>query len=154
MPEFFKVIISLICLMIANIVIGTKIADFKQEFNKEKLVNGISKAIFTLIGLGLIYGSTVVFPMNVAEINGEMVTTLTGATILLKGANLIYAGKVLVKIKDMFALNIPVEVTKNEDEKQDVRRAHIQEKALKFRAFCGIITIVNKDTKQYLFYWV
>lgn len=111
MPEFFKVIISLICLMIANIVIGTKIADFKQEFNKEKLVNGISKAIFTLIGLALIYASTMVFPMNVAEINGEMVTTLTGATILLKGANLIYAGKVLVKIKDIFALNIPVEVT-------------------------------------------
>ena len=117
MPEFFKVIISLICLMIANIVIGTKIADFKQEFNKEKLVSGISKAIFTLVGLALIYASTMVFPMEVAEINGGMVTTLTGATILLKGANLIYAGKVLVKIKDMFALNIPVEVTKNEDEK-------------------------------------
>ena len=114
MPEFFAVIISLICLMIANIIIGTKLADLKDEFNKEKLVNGISKAIFTLIGLGLIYGSTVVFPMNVAEINGEMVTTLSGATILLKGANLVYAGKVLMKIKDIFMLNIPVEVTKND----------------------------------------
>lgn len=114
MPEFFQVIISLICLMIANIIIGTKLADLKQEFNKEKLVGGISKALFTLIGLALIYASTMVFPMNVAEINGEMVTTLTGATILLKGANLIYAGKVLVKIKDIFALNIPLEVTKEE----------------------------------------
>ena len=114
MPEFFKIIISLTCLMIANIVIGTKLADLKQEFNKEKLVNGISKALFTLIGLGLIYASTVVFPMNVADINGEMVTTLTGTTILLKAANLIYAGKVLLKIKDIFSLNIPIDVTKEE----------------------------------------
>ena len=114
MPEFFKIIISLICLMVANIVIGTKLADLKQEFNKEKLVNGISKALFTLIGLGLIYASTIVFPMNVADINGEMVTTLTGTTILLKAANLIYAGKVLLKIKDIFSLNIPIEVTKED----------------------------------------
>lgn len=108
MPEILWVTISLICLMSANIIIGKKIADFKDNYNKEKFVGGISKAFFTLLGLGLIYVSTLVYPMEVAEINGQMVTTLTGTTILLKAANLIYAGKVLLKIKDIFQVNIPV----------------------------------------------
>ena len=115
MPEFVSVIISLICLMVANVIIGTKLADLKQEFQKKKLVDGISKALFTLIGLALIYISTEVFPIDVATINGQVVSTLTGTTILLKGANLIYAGKVLLKIKDLFTLDISVDsLTKKE----------------------------------------
>ena len=106
MPEILKVVLSLVCLMIANILSGKKLADFKKEYDKEKLVSGISKAIFTLVGLILIYLSTLVYPMEVAEINGDMVTTLTATTIILKAANLIYAGKVLLKIRDLFVVNI------------------------------------------------
>ena len=36
MPECITVVLSLVCLMIANIIMGKKIADFKQEYNKEK----------------------------------------------------------------------------------------------------------------------
>lgn len=108
MPEYIAVVLSLMCLMVANIIIGKKLADFKQEYNKEKLVGGISKAAFFLIGLALVFASTYIYPMEVAEINGEMVTTLTGATLLIKAANLVYAGKVLMKIKDLLAVNIPV----------------------------------------------
>ena len=108
MPECITVVLSLICLMIANIIMGKKIADFKQEYNKEKLMGGISKAAFFLIGLVLTYSSTLIYPMEVAEVNGQMVTTLTGATILIKAANLVYAGKVLMKIKDLLVVNIPV----------------------------------------------
>ena len=108
MPEYIAVVLSLMCLMVANIIIGKKLADFKQEYNKEKLVGGISKAAFFLIGLALAFASTYIYPMEVAEINGEMVTTLTGATLLIKAANLVYAGKVLMKIKDLLMVNIPV----------------------------------------------
>lgn len=108
MPEYIAVVLSLICLMVANIIMGKKLADFKQEYNKEKLVGGISKAAFFLIGLALAFTSTYIYPMEVAEINGEMVTTLTGATLLIKAANLVYAGKVLMKIKDLLTVNVPV----------------------------------------------
>ena len=108
MPEYIAVVLSLICLMVANIIMGKKLADFKQEYNKEKLVGGISKAAFFLIGLALAFASTYIYPMEVAEINGEMVTTLTGATLLIKAANLVYAGKVLMKIKDLLTVNAPV----------------------------------------------
>lgn len=108
MPEYIAVVLSLMCLMIANIIMGKKLADFKQEYNKEKLVGGISKAAFFLIGLALAFASTYIYPMEVAEINGEMVTTLTGATLLIKAANLVYAGKVLMKIKDLLTVNVPV----------------------------------------------
>ena len=108
MPEIVSVVISLLCLMVANILIGKKIADFKKEYSKSKFVNGISKAVFSLVGLALIWISTYVFPMEIAEINGTMVTTLSGATILLKVANLYYGGKVLLKIKDLFSINLPV----------------------------------------------
>jgi len=118
MPEILWIVISLVCLMTANILIGKKIADFKDNYNKEKFVGGISKAFFTLVGLALIYVSTLVYPMEVAEINGQMVTTLTGTTILLKAANLLYAGKVLLKIKDIFQLSIPINKVDSE-EKED-----------------------------------
>lgn len=108
MPECIAVVLSLMCLMVANIIMGKKLADFKQEYNKEKLVGGISKAAFFLIGLALAFASTYIYPMEVAEINGEMVTTLTGATLLIKAANLVYAGKVLMKIKDLLTVNVPV----------------------------------------------
>nr|DAG31352.1 MAG TPA: hypothetical protein [Caudoviricetes sp.] len=108
MPECITIVLSLICLMLANIIMGKKLADFKQEYNKEKLVGGISKAAFFLIGLALTYCSTLIYPMDVAEVNGQMVTTLTGATILIKAANLIYAGKVLMKIKDLLVVNVPI----------------------------------------------
>lgn len=55
MPEIVLVVSSLLCLMVANIIIGQKIADFKDEYNKDKLIGGVSKAIFTLVGLALIY---------------------------------------------------------------------------------------------------
>ena len=120
MPECITVILSLVCLMVANIVMGKKLADFKQEYNKEKLVGGISKATFFLIGLALTYSSTLIYPMEVAKVNGQMVTTLTGATILIKAANLVYAGKVLMKIKDLLVVNVPVNSltgTNKDDEK-------------------------------------
>ena len=46
--------------------------------------------------------------MEVAEINGQMVTTLSGAVILLKVANVLYGCKVLVKIKDLLTVNVPI----------------------------------------------
>lgn len=117
MPEYITVVLSLMCLMIANIIMGKKLADFKQEYNKSKLVGGISKALFFLIGLALTYASTLVYPMEVAEINGKMVTTLTGATLLIKAANLIYAGKVLMKIKDLLVVDIPIKTIDKKNEK-------------------------------------
>lgn len=108
MPEIVMVVSSLICLMIANIIMGKKLADFKDEYNKEKLVSGISKAGFSLLGLALVYISTLIYPMEVAEINGQMVTTLSGAVILLKVANVLYGCKVLVKIKDLLTVNVPI----------------------------------------------
>ena len=33
MPEYIAVVLSLMCLMVANIIIGKKLADFKQELN-------------------------------------------------------------------------------------------------------------------------
>ena len=108
MPEIVMVISSLMCLMIANIIMGKKLADFKDDYNKEKIVSGISKAGFSLLGLALVYISTLIYPMEVAEINGQMVTTLSGAVILLKVANILYGCKVLVKIKDLLTVNVPV----------------------------------------------
>ena len=119
MPESISVVLSLMCLMIANIIMGKKLADFKQEFNKKKLVSGISKAIFFLVGLALTYSSTLIYPMEVAEVNGQMVTTLTGATLLVKAANLIYAGKVLIKIKDLLMVNVPLNVLSETDKKEN-----------------------------------
>ena len=47
-----------------------------------------------------------------------MVTTLTGATLLVKAANLIYAGKVLIKIKDLLMVNVPLNVLSETDKKE------------------------------------
>ena len=130
MPEIVLVVVSLICLMIANIIMGKKIADFKDEYNKEKFIGGISKALFTLVGLVLIYISTLAYPMDVAEVNGQMVSTLTGTTILLKTANLLYAGKVLLKIKDIFSVDVPVNLLNTAENKDEVKTSEPKYKQL------------------------
>ena len=117
MPEIVMVVLSLVCLMVANIIMGKKLADFKDEYNKEKLISGISKAGFSLLGLALVYISTLIYPMEVAEINGQMVTTLSGAVILLKAANVLYGCKVLVKIKNLLTVNIPVNLLEEDTTK-------------------------------------
>ena len=117
MHEIVTVVLSLICLMVANIIMGKKLADFKDEYNKEKLVNGISKAGFSLLGLSLVYISTLIYPMNVAKVNGQIVTTLSGATILLKASNVLYGCKVLVKIKNLLTVNIPVNLLEEDTTK-------------------------------------
>lgn len=108
MPECISIVLSLMCLMLANILIGKKLADLKNEYKKDKFVGGITKAFFSLIGLALTYTSALIFPMEVAEINGEMVTTLSGAVILLKAANLFYGGKVLLKMKDLLMVDTSI----------------------------------------------
>ena len=117
MHEIVTVVLSLICLMVANIIIGKKLADFKNEYNKEKLVNGISKAWFSLLGLSLVYISTLIYPMNVAKVNGQIVTTLSGATILLKASNVLYGWKVLVTITNLLTVNIPVNLLEEDTTK-------------------------------------
>ena len=57
--------------------------------------------------------------MEVAEVNGQMVTTLSGAVILLKAANVLHGCKVLVKIKDLLTVDIPVN-SLEEDTTEDV----------------------------------
>jgi len=119
MPEVVTIVLSLICLMVANIIMGKKLADFKDEFDKQKFIGGISKAGFSLLGLALIYISTLVCPMKVANINGQMMTTLSGAIILLKAANVIYGYKVLVKIKDLLTVNISITELDNTKENEN-----------------------------------
>lgn len=121
MPEIISVVIALFLLMIANIIMGKKLSDFKNEFDKEKFIGGISKAMFLLVGLACIYIATLIYPMNVAEINGEQVTTLSGTTILLKTAIVLYGAKCLVKLKDLFLVDLPISSLEenNENEKEE-----------------------------------
>ena len=55
--------------------------------------------------------------MNVAKVNGQIVTTLSGATILLKASNVLYGCKVLVKIKNLLTVNIPVNLLEEDTTK-------------------------------------
>ena len=50
-----KIIIGLICVMLANIFLGITLAKLKKEFKKEKLLDGLVKYAGILIGISLMY---------------------------------------------------------------------------------------------------
>ena len=50
-----KIIIGLICVMIANILLGSSIAKLRNDWNFKKFINGFFKAILIVISCLLLY---------------------------------------------------------------------------------------------------
>lgn len=110
-----KMLIGLAALMLANIFLGTSISTLKKSFNKDKLISGILKATFILIGILLMYLCGRLNPeVATLEFQGLIVNLETAMTMIFKSAMGIYLVLNIKKLSEIFGLKVS-----NDKEKSD-----------------------------------
>jgi|GEM_PF-2499576 len=90
---------GLVCVMMANILLGATAAQLAGEFDRGKLAGGLRKILPVLGGLGFLFGA--------AKLNGSVVVlhTGTGSLTLMDGLHMVllagfgfYAAQALEKL--------------------------------------------------------
>lgn len=101
--------------MLANIFLGASLAQIKEEFNKNTLINGIFKAGCIIIGfLFMIGAASLTEDIVVATINGMDMNLIEGMRAIVIAGIILYSGKDLVKLASLFNLKTKIE-TKEDD---------------------------------------
>jgi len=105
----WKIIIGLVCVMLANILFGASLAKFKQEFNWEKFWNGFAKCMFIVAAICLMYLCSYLNPeIMVANINDQEVNLISGMEIIFIAGIVFYGFQCLVKLKDLLQLKMEI----------------------------------------------
>ena len=87
-------IISLVSFMLANIILGSILADLKNQFNKEVLIRGIKKAVAFAVALVLVYFGGLFIPdLAVVTIGTYSLTVIKALDTLFNLAVGTYAFK-------------------------------------------------------------
>lgn len=101
-----KIIIGLICVMVANVLLGVTLAKLKRQFKKEKLLNGLVKYLGIIIGISLMYLAGYLNPdVVVANINGIEVNLMAGIEVLFISGIIFYGMQDLIKLKNLLGLS-------------------------------------------------
>lgn len=107
-----KIILGLICVMIANVLLGTSIAKLKKQFNKRTLWNGIFKFLLIVISVTMMYLCSYLNPnIMVANINGQEVNLATGMELIFIAGIVLYGYKDLIKLRDLLKIKTNIEET-------------------------------------------
>lgn len=94
--------IALICLIVANTILGAVIAAIKIDFKKEVMLRGLLKHTAIAFAIFLIYVAGLVVPnLQLVTINGDALTLIEALDTGFLSALAVYAGKV---IKNLYTL--------------------------------------------------
>ncbi len=116
----FKLIGALAGVMSANIFLSATLAKIKAEFNKKEILNELFKAVCIIIGFLLMIGSAYLSEdIVVATINGVEMNLLEGMKATIVTGIILYSGKDLTKLANLFKtsckLSSPKEPIKKDD---------------------------------------
>jgi hypothetical protein len=101
-----KIIIGLICVMLANIILGSSIAKLKKEWNISTFLNGLSKAGFIVLGAGLMYLCGHLNPNVLSiSIDNQSYNIIDAMRIMFISGIVYYSGKDITKLREL--LKIP-----------------------------------------------
>ena len=98
---------GLVCVMMANILLGATAAQLAGEFDRGKLADGLRKILPVLGGLGFLFGA--------AKLNGSVVVlhTGTGSLTLMDGLHMVllagfgfYAAQALEKLCQVIGVRL------------------------------------------------
>lgn len=113
-----NIILGLLCVMIANVLLGSSIATLKKEFCKKTFWNGVIKFFFIMISICLMYACSYLNPqILVANIGGQDVNLIVGMKLLFIAGIVMYGYKDLVKLRDLLKINTKIEERNEESEK-------------------------------------
>jgi small basic protein len=100
-----KLVLGLVCVMLANIILGTSIATIKKQYSKAKFISGIFKAFTIIVGAFLMYLCSYLNPdILVAEVNGLEVNLINGMKVLFTSGIVLYGAKDLKKLSEILKI--------------------------------------------------
>lgn len=103
--DFFKLAIGLASAMVCNILMGTSLAHFKKEFDKEKCMEGIYKALVIVLSISCLYLCSFFNPdILVLNVNGQNVNLIQAMEYIFKAGILLYGAKDITKLMELLQI--------------------------------------------------
>ena len=108
--KLFAMAVALVCLIIANTLLGAVIAGLKMQFKKEVLIRGILKHSSVALAIFLIYVAGLCVPnLQVTLINENAATILEALDAGFLSALAYYAVKVFKNLFSLFGVKTEVQ---------------------------------------------
>ncbi len=86
---------------------GDKIIGQLRSMDKEKLINGLAKALCIVVGISLMYLCSYLNPdILVTNINGTNVNMIDGIKLIFTAGIMLYGAKDLIKLKELLGVEI------------------------------------------------
>lgn len=102
----YKIVIGLICVMLANVLFGSSLAKVKQEFEKKRFWNGFYKVIMITIGV-ILMCITAYFNPNILmiSINDTNLNLKDGMETIIIAGIAMYGAMDLKKIAQLIGVS-------------------------------------------------
>lgn len=102
----YKIVIGLICVMLANVLFGSSLAKVKQEFEKKRFWNGFYKVIMITIGV-ILMCITAYFNPNIImiSINDTNLNLKDGMETIIIAGIAMYGAMDLKKIAQLIGVS-------------------------------------------------
>ena len=116
MHKLLALSIALMCLILANVLLGSAIAEMKFEFKKEVFIAGVLKHVSIILGIVLIYIAGLCVPnLQLILVDERSLTLIELLDVGFVSALAVYAGKVAKNLFSLFSIsaNSVLEVNPN-----------------------------------------
>ena len=97
MTFLYKLLVAIPILIVANIMLGVAISDFKHTFDKEVFIRGVKKGALIYVSVALIVTVGYILPELSVNVNGTELTLFSAITTTLWAVALLYSKEVIEK---------------------------------------------------------
>ena len=104
MTFLYKLLVAIPILIVANIILGVAISDFKHTFDKEVFIRGVKKGALIYVSVALIVAVGYILPELSVNVNGAELTLFDAITATLWAVALLYAKEVIEKFIKVWQL--------------------------------------------------
>ena len=102
----YKIVIGLICVMLANVLFGSSLAKVKQEFEKKRFWNGFYKVIMIIVGVILMCVTAYFNPdILMISINNTNLNLKDGMETIIIAGIAMYGAMDLKKIAQLIGVS-------------------------------------------------
>lgn len=106
----YKLVIGLVCVMLANIIFGSSIAKIKKEFKSKTFWNGCYKVLTMIVGTILMYIMAYYNPdMLLVSINGINLDMKSAIETIITSGIAIYGAMDLKKIAQLIGVSTSID---------------------------------------------
>ena len=97
MSFLYKLLVAIPILIVANIMLGVAISDFKHTFDKEVFIRGVKKGALIYVSVALIVAVGYILPELSVNVNGAELTLFDAIIATLWAVALLYSKEVIEK---------------------------------------------------------